>query len=67
MKRIEKTIYEEEFKEYITKKQNALVTFKGRSRIDILRVSALTGHGVSDSFKMFVKKSANTKKCKRRI
>lgn len=46
-------IKDDEFKEYVQKKQSVLETFKGKSKIDILKVSALTGHGVTESFKMF--------------
>lgn len=45
---------EEEFREYVQRKATVLESFKGRSKIDIFRVSALTGHGVEDAFKMFV-------------
>ncbi|MCQ2817808.1 MAG: ADP-ribosylation factor-like protein [archaeon] len=47
---------EEEFKEYIHKKQAALETFSGKYRMDILRVSALTGNGIVEAFKSFLTK-----------
>ena len=49
-------VNEKTFKESIKKYQNALESFKGKFKIESLRVSALTGQGIIESFKMFLSK-----------
>lgn len=50
--KINEQIFKEKFKKYLTVLEN----FKGKFKIDALRVSALTGQGIIESFKMFLSK-----------
>ncbi len=47
-------VTETEFFNFIKEKVDAIENFKGKYKLDILKVSALTGQGINDAFRRFL-------------